>query len=81
MLEIEFECKRVRRTSERCNKGGTRVDAACYSADSLALSPFCSCAVPHGAADVIARALTRHNQLFTQSLSSAEMPGPPAGSA
>jgi hypothetical protein len=81
MLEIEFECKSVRRASERWDKGGSRVHAVCNPADGSASSPRCGGDVLHGAAGGIVGAHARHNQPFAQLYLSAEMPGPLAGSA
>jgi hypothetical protein len=81
MLEIEFECKSVRRTSERCNKGGLRVHAVRYPVDNPALSPFCNRGVLLAAMGGLAFTHTLHEQPFAQLYLSAATPGPPAGSA
>jgi hypothetical protein len=81
MLEIKFECKLVRRASERSDKGGSRVHAACNPADGSASSPLCGADVLHGAAGSIVGAHAQHNQPFAQLYLPAEMPGPLAGSA
>jgi hypothetical protein len=81
MLDMKFKCKSVRQTSERGNKGGIGVDAACYPSTKAEPLPGHPCGVLHVVADPIARARALSSKPFTQLYLSAETPGPLAGSA
>lgn len=81
MLEIEFECKFSSPDERTLQQGGLRVHAACDPANSLAPPLLCTCEGLHAAVGATISAHALHDQPFAQLHLSAEMPGPPAGSA